>query len=103
MIEKRKFHRVQLSSRTILSQQEGIHHGQLMNISMNGALVRLEFGTYIPKGNEYDLTIYIEGEDFPLQFKAKVVSTTFAMAGVKFVSYADDTETRLEDLLKKLS
>jgi len=99
MIEKRKYHRVLLSSRTELSQRNGFHLGQLVNISMNGALLRLEFGTYVPKGSEYDLTVYIEGEDIPLQFKTEVVSTTFAMAGVKFVSYVDDTETRLEDLL----
>ena len=103
MIEKRKYHRVLLSSRTELSQRNGFHLGQLVNISMSGALLRLEFGTYVPKGSEYDLTVYIEGEDIPLQFKTEVVSTTFAMAGVRFVSYTDDTETRLEDLLGKLS
>jgi hypothetical protein len=103
MIEKRKFHRVMLSSRTKLSQRNDFHLGQLVNISMNGALVRLELCTYLPKGNEYDLMVYIESENLPLQFKVEVVSTTFAMAGVKFVSYDGDTKTRLEDLLKKHS
>jgi hypothetical protein len=103
MIEKRKSHREHLLTRTILSQQDSILHGQLENISMSGALVRLEFGTYLPKGGEYDLTVYLEGEAFPLQFNVEVVSVAFALAGIKFVSYFDDTETRLSALLRQLS
>lgn len=103
MIEKRKFHRVPLSTRTILSQREAIHHGQLQNISMGGALIRLEHGTFVPQWSEYDLTVYIEDENFPLQFNAEIVSVNFAMAAVKFLSYEDDTETRLAQLLHRLS
>lgn len=103
MLEKRKSHREHLSTRTILSQQNTTLHGQLVNISMNGALVQLGFSTYLPKGSEYDLTVFLEGENFPLQFSAEVVSSTFALAGIKFVSFVDDSKSRLVDLLKALS
>lgn len=103
MSEKRKSRREHLSTASILSQQDTTLQGQLVNISMSGALIRLGFATYLPKGSEYDLTVYLEGADLPLQFNAEVVSSTFAMIGIKFVSYVDDSETRLVNLLKKLS
>jgi hypothetical protein len=103
MIEKRKSHREHLSTKSILSQQDTIIHGIMENISMCGALVRLDFGTYLPKGSAYDLTIYLEGEDMPLQINAEVVSVTFAMAGLMFVSFEDDSGTRLAELLQRLS
>lgn len=103
MIEKRKFHRVKLSTRTILSQNNTLFHGQLENISKSGALVRLEPGTYFPKDSEYDVSVYLDGEEFPLHFSAELVNITFGMAGIKFVAYDSETETRLDDMLEMLS
>ena len=101
MTENRKFHRVKFSS--VISQEDFIHHGQLVNISMGGALISLGHGSLMPFDNEYDLTIYIEGDEFPLQFTAELVSVTFALAGMKFIAFDDDTETRLAELVEKLA
>ena len=103
MIEKRKHHRVNLSTKTVLSQQDTIYHGNLENISQNGALLRLEHGTYLPEGSENVLTVFIEWEAVPYRFKTVVVCESFAIVGVKFLSYLDDTETRLAKLIEKLS
>ena len=103
MLEKRQFQRLQHSSKTILSHHDAIYQGQLENISMNGALVRLEHGTFLPQCNGYDLKVFIDGENTPFQLNAEVVCVTFAMAGIKFTSYKADTKTRLERLLEKLS
>ena len=98
MIEKRKFPRVKLSSRTVLSQNNVILHGRLENISKSGALVRLVPGTHVPKGSEYDVTIYLDGEEFPLQISAELVNINFNMLGLKFTAYDEVTETRLDSL-----
>ena len=103
MIEKRKSHRVKLSTRTILSQNDILHYGKLENISKSGALVRLLPGTHVPKGAEYDLTIYLDGEEFPLQFSAELMNIAFGMAGIKFVAYNSETEARLDALMEMLS
>ena len=103
MIEKRKFPRVKLSSRTVLSQNNVILHGRLENISKSGALVRLVPGTHVPNGSEYDVTIYLDGEEFPLQISAELVNINFNMLGLKFTAYDEVTETRLDSLLEILS
>jgi len=103
MIEKRKHHRVNISTKTVLSQQDTIYHGQLENISQNGALLRLEQGTYLPEGSENVLTVFIEWEAVPYRFRTVVVCESFAIVGVKFLSYLDDTENRLAKLIEKLS
>jgi hypothetical protein len=103
MTEKRKSHRVKLSTRIIFSQEDAIQHGQLENISMSGALISLEKDTYLPQGSGHDLTLYIEGEEFPLQFGIEVVCHSFGVVGIRFLSYEDDTETRLAKLMEKLS
>ncbi len=103
MIEKRNSHRIRLSTKSILSHDEVTLTGQLENISMNGALIRLEHGTYLPQGSEFDLTVFINDESTPLQLDVEVVCVSFAMAGVKFVSYKADTEGRLAQLMEALS
>jgi hypothetical protein len=103
MIEKRQFHRVQLSSKAILSRNDNIYQGQLQNISMTGALIRFEHGTLLPQGREYELTVIVDGEDAPLQFNAVVVCFSFALAGIKIVSFKADSGTRLAKLIEWFS
>jgi hypothetical protein len=103
IMEKRAFQRLPFSTTAILSHNDAIIQGQLENISMNGALVRLEHGTFLPQGSEYCLTVHINGEDVPLQLVAEIVCVSFSMAGIKFVSYEADTKVRLSELMVKLS
>ena len=103
MIDRRQFHRVQLSSKTILSNNDSNYQGQLENISMTGALVRIEHGTFLPKGSEYGMSVYIDGEDAPLQLNVEVVCVNFALAGIKFVSFKADSGTRLAKLIERFS
>ena len=99
----RKFHRAKLSTRIILSHNGTRHHGRLENISKSGALIRLEPGTHLQKDGEYDISVYLEGEEIPLQFSAELVNITFGMAGVKFAACDGGTAARLDDLLNKLT
>src|ERR1039457_1730629 len=86
MIEKRKFTRVRLTTKSVLSFQDSEYKSQLENISISGALVRLEQCIIVPHGGEYVLTIYVEGEENPLQFLVEVVCATMSLAGIKFIS-----------------
>ncbi|NTX00088.1 MAG: PilZ domain-containing protein [Geobacteraceae bacterium] len=103
MIDKRHFHRVKLSSKAILSNDDSFYQGQLENISMTGALVRLEQGTLLSKGSEYGLTITIDGEDAPLRLNIVVVYITHVIAGFKFVSFEADSGLRLAKIIEKFS
>ena len=103
MIEKRKFPRVRLSALSILCHQDTSYRGQLENISISGALVRLEQCIIVPHGGEYNLTIYIEGEDAPLQLVVEVVCATHSLAGIKFFSCEAETASRLGRLVERLT
>ena len=103
MTERRQFHRAKYSTRIILSQNDIIHHGHLENISKSGALVRLERGTHLPNGGVCDLSIYLDSEEFTLQFTAELVNSAFGMAGVKFVANDSESKPRLDGLLEMLS
>jgi len=103
MIDKRHFQRVHLSSKIILSNNDSIYQGQLENISMSGALIRFGHDTFLSKCSKYDLTVTIEGEDAPLQLAVEIVFVTFAMAGIKFVSFKTDSGIRLAKLIERFS
>ena len=101
MIEKRKFQRARLSAKSMLIHDDAVYHGQLENISLNGALVRFEQGVIVPLG-QYDLTVNIEGEGAPLRFIVDIVCATNALSGMRFVSCGADTETTLVQLMGRL-
>jgi hypothetical protein len=70
---------------------------------MTGALIRFEHGTLLPKGSEYELTVFVYGEDAPLRLNAEVVCFNFAMAGIRIVSFKADSGTRLAILIERFS
>jgi hypothetical protein len=103
MLEKRNFPRIKLATKSILSSNDAVYQGQLENISMNGALVRLEHGAYLPEGSELDLALYVNGDAIPLQLKVEIVCVSFAMAGVKFISCTTDAKNHLATLMDTMS
>jgi c-di-GMP-binding flagellar brake protein YcgR len=103
MMERRKFPRVHLSAKSILRHKDTDYRGQLENISLSGALVRLEQCVIVSLGGEYILTIYLDGEDTPLQLFVEVVCATFSLVGLKFVSCDTETSLRLGQLVHQLS
>jgi len=103
MTEKRKFPRVRLASKGMLSKDETNYQGKLENISLNGALVRFDQCVIVPPGGGYNLTVYIDGEDAPLQLVVEVIFATYSLVGVKFVSWEGDAETRLRLLVERIT
>jgi len=103
MIGSRKFPRVRLTAQCVLGYQNVDYKGQLENISISGALVRLEECICPPHSGESTLTIYIEGEVSPLQLNIEVVCTSFTLTGIKFISCDAGTATRLGQLVERLA
>ena len=103
MLERRKFPRVQLSAKSILSHNDADFKGQLENISLSGALIRLEKCVIASLGGEYILSINIEGESIPLRLFVEVVCATFSLVGVKFISCDAESSTRLSHLVSQMS
>jgi c-di-GMP-binding flagellar brake protein YcgR len=103
MIERRQYPRVGLTTKSVLRYRDADYRGQLENISIRGALVRLEQSVVLSLGGEYILTIYIEDESTPLQLIVEVVCATPCFAGLKFVSSNAETAARLEQLVRELT
>jgi hypothetical protein len=103
MIERRKHPRVGLTAKSVLRHRDADYKGQLENISISGALVRLEQSIVLSPCGEYILAIYIEEESTPLQLFVEVVCATPSFAGLKFVSCEAEAATRLEQLVRKLA
>lgn len=100
MIERRLFPRIRLTAKSVLSYQNIDCRGQIENISISGALLRLEQCDIVPHSGEYNLAIYVEGEVSPLQLVIEVVCVSHTLAGIKFVSCDPETAIRLEQLVK---
>jgi hypothetical protein len=102
VIEQRKFHRLPISTNAVLRNYNELYQGQLENISMSGALIRLKHGTSLLQGEIYDLEFYLEGDDTALLINAEVICVNFSMAGIKFCGCSNDAVTRLSRLMELL-
>jgi len=100
MEEKRRFHRIGLAAKCLLSRDDASYQGQLENISLNGALVRFAAGLVVPRSGEYVLAVFIEGEDLPLRLAVEVVCATNGLTGIEFVSSEAGTPARLVQLVQ---
>jgi len=103
MVERREFPRVSLTAASLLHLQDTDCRGQLQNISMSGALIRIEDQMVMPAGCDYNLTVYIEGEDTPLQFVVEVVCSALSLVGIRFVSSDAASAARLGQLIESLT
>ncbi len=103
MIEKRKFLRLPISTNAVLRNHNELYQGQLENISMSGALIRLKHGTSLLQGEKYDLEFYVEGDDAALHINAEVICVNFSMAGIKFSACSKDVVTRLSRMMEMLA
>ena len=103
MVEKRRFHRVGLAAKSVLTLNDTPKEGVLENISLNGALVRFKGSVLVAPGTRCVLAVYLDGEDAPLLFIVEVVHCGFAMVGVKFTDMDAGTKGRLQRLMKMIT
>jgi hypothetical protein len=103
MSESRKFPRIRFAAQCVLGCRNADYKGRLENISISGALVRLEQCLFPPYGDENTLTVFVDEEASPLELAIEVVCTSFTLTGVKFLSCDAGTATRLGKLVENLA
>jgi hypothetical protein len=98
MKEKRRFHRVRFEARCSLVHNSDSYIGQVVNISMNGALLSFNDGLVIPREETCNLAIYLEGHENPLKMEVEVVHSNFTMLGIKFT----ELDCSVKDILTNI-
>jgi hypothetical protein len=84
MKEKRRSQRVRFDAKCSLTHSNIIYLGQVVNISLNGALISFNDGLVIPSGERCTLAIYLNGEETQFRAEVEVVHSNFTMIGIKF-------------------
>ncbi|GFO58457.1 hypothetical protein GMST_07820 [Geomonas silvestris] len=102
MNEQRKFHRVRMTETCSLSYQSTLYHGQLDNISLNGAVVSFTEPVSVPVGAICLLTVYLK-ETAPLRLNIEVIHSNNAMIGMRFVPLDEAGQHQLVDLVQRFS
>lgn len=100
MIEKRAFDRVPFGTKVILADDNTTILGRLENISIGGAMVRLENLPLPSLGSKYWLTVQIEESAPPLQMITEIACVTASSAGLRFTSIDQDNRERLEMFMR---
>jgi c-di-GMP-binding flagellar brake protein YcgR len=96
MIERRAFHRVPFATKAILADDNTTLLGRLENISIAGAMVKLENHSLLLQGSKYWLTVQIEEDAPPLQMITEVACVSATSTGLRFTSIDQETRERLE-------
>ena len=105
MKEMRKFPRIALPHRIELLYRDRCYQGHLENLSVNGALVRLDDRVELPTGQGCMLCIDLasEGEAPPLRLGAETIHGSSALIGLRFTGCDDQTSSSLELLVQLLA
>lgn len=105
MTDKRQLNRAPSSNRIELIHQDGTHEGRLENISLNGALVRLEGKARLGAADPCLLRIRAGEEPAggaDLQLICEVVHAGGELVGVRFTGTDEETTARLLPLMKRV-
>lgn len=104
MNDSRQFYRAPSSHSVELLAGESRHTGCLENISLNGALLRLDAAPLFAAGDRCLLQLQVDEEPLPpLQIACEVVHGCDQLLGVKFLGSEEDAERRLLSLMKLMS
>ena len=103
MIEKRRFHRIQLSAKTTVHYLDNCHEGILGAISLDGAAINFNGSAMIPQGDECFISIILDETQPPLHLNARIVNSSIYRIGVTFINMDEERRNILYGLLKKLT
>ncbi len=93
MAERRNFQRIPFTTDAEILCNNKKYKGQLLDISLKGALILGTGHVPLELGNRCDLTIYLMETEIVLNFEADLVHCKGNKLGFKFVS--EDTETAM--------
>ena len=93
MAERRIFHRIPFTTDAEIHCNKKKYKGELLDISLKGALIQGIGHIPLKMGTRCDLTIHLLETEIVLNFEAELVHTEKNRLGFKFVS--EDTETAM--------
>jgi c-di-GMP-binding flagellar brake protein YcgR len=100
MSERRNFQRVPFATKAEINCNSNNYHGQLVNISLRGALVHAEGKIPLVKGNRCELIIHLLDSEITLQFETDIIYCQKNRLGFKFISEDLKTASHLRRLLE---
>lgn len=102
-MRKRQSPRIRCKVKSTLEYRGRIYHGHIENISMNGALLRLDETVLARPGDECKLSVYLSEQRAPLKFTAEMVHIGFSMAGMRFLAMDEQGMSNLTQLLDQVA
>jgi c-di-GMP-binding flagellar brake protein YcgR len=99
MKNKRNFSRIDFAASTVVSCDDQGYSGDLLNISLKGALIEFDHDVPLELDKEYTLRIALAASDIVLSFQTKVVHRQDKKFGFTFVGLDLETIIHLRRLL----
>jgi len=93
MTERRQFQRVPFATEAEISCNEKKYHGELLDISLQGALISGKGAIPLEKGVLCELSIRLLDSEITMQFDVDLVHREEDKFGFKFIG--EDTETMI--------
>lgn len=103
MIEKRRHPRIRFDARCTLSHEGCTYGGNVVNISLGGAMISIDEGAVIPQGDTCRLLIFAEGCGEPGEIEARAVYSAFSCVGLMFLTFGPDSHPELYERIEQLS
>lgn len=100
MDNRRKFQRVIFETKVDINSKGRQYHGELIDISLQGALVLCPGSIPLKEGKRCELTIHLVDSDITMQFEADLIHCRSNRFGFKFISEDTETATHLRRLLE---
>jgi len=100
MEEKRRFTRIKFVTDVRIKVKEHTFDGDLIDLSLNGALMHSNKQALLTLGEECELCFYLPSSDITLVFNVKLSHSENQNLGFEFVSEDLDTMTHLRRLLE---
>lgn len=100
MQDKRKFSRINFAAKVQIGFEEKLHLGELVDISLRGALVNLSRDIKLPLGSGFNCIIQLTSCNITINFNAMLVHTENNQFGFKFTTSDIDSITHLRRLLE---
>ena len=100
MVERRNFQRVPFATEAEINCEEKKFHGELLDISLQGALIEGKETIPFKTGNICELSIHLVGSEITLQFDVDLVHREDNRLGLRFIGEDTETMTHLKRLLE---
>ncbi len=99
MDDKRYFSRINFTAKSQIDLNDKIYSGELLDLSLRGALIKFEEQISTKMNDKCTLTIHLHSSDIRLIFDAELVHIHQKGLGFKFISEDVGTMTHLRNLL----